>query len=59
MKDAADARSGTVVEPLLLAAKGDVPADANVVIAGGPTRPLGQIEHAALSATQRGGAVWC
>jgi ABC-type uncharacterized transport system involved in gliding motility auxiliary subunit len=60
MKDAADAlrNENYQVEPLLLAAKGDVPADANVVIAGGPTRPLNETEHAALERyLERGGAV--
>ena len=60
MKDAADAlrNENYIVEPLLLAAKGDVPADANVVIAGGPTRPLNEIEHAALERyLERGGAL--
>ncbi len=60
MKDAADAlrNENYEVEPLLLAAKGDVPADANVVIVGGPTRPLHETEHAALERyLERGGAV--
>jgi ABC-type uncharacterized transport system involved in gliding motility auxiliary subunit len=60
MKDAADAlrNENYQVETLLLAAKGDVPADANVVIAGGPTRPLHESEHAALTRyLERGGAL--
>jgi hypothetical protein len=36
------------VDTLLLAAKNEVPADAAVVIAGGPTHPLGEAEHGAL-----------
>jgi ABC-type uncharacterized transport system involved in gliding motility auxiliary subunit len=61
MKDAADAlrNENYAVEPLLLAAKGEVPADANVVIAGGPTRPLHESEHAALARfLERGGALF-
>jgi ABC-type uncharacterized transport system involved in gliding motility auxiliary subunit len=47
------------VETLLLAAKGEVPADANVLIAGGPTRPLHESEHAALARyLERGGALF-
>ena len=60
MKDAAEAlrNENYQVETLLLAAKGDVPADANVVIAGGPTRPLHESEHAALERyMERGGAL--
>jgi ABC-type uncharacterized transport system involved in gliding motility auxiliary subunit len=46
------------VESLLLAAKGEVPADANVVIDAGPTRPLNELEHAALVRyLERGGAL--
>jgi len=46
------------VEPLLLAAFGEVPADADVVIAAGPTRPYHEGEHAALRAyLERGGAL--
>jgi ABC-type uncharacterized transport system involved in gliding motility auxiliary subunit len=37
------------VETLLLAAKGEVPPDANVVIVAGATRPLLEEEHAALA----------
>jgi len=60
MKDAAEAlrNENYQVETLLLAAKGEVPADANVVIAGGPTRPLHESEHAALTRyLERGGAL--
>jgi ABC-type uncharacterized transport system involved in gliding motility auxiliary subunit len=60
LKDAAEAlrNENYEVEPLLLAAKGDVPDDANVVIAGGPTRPLHETEHAALARyLERGGAL--
>jgi len=60
MKDAADAlrNENYQVEELLLAAKGEVPADANVVIIGGPTRPLVEAEHAALAHyLERGGAL--
>jgi ABC-type uncharacterized transport system involved in gliding motility auxiliary subunit len=46
------------VETLLLAQKGDVPADANVVIAAGPTRPFLPEEIDALKRyMQRGGAL--
>lgn len=46
------------VEPLLLAAMGEVPADADVVIAAGPTRPYHEGEHAALRRyLERGGAM--
>ena len=37
-----------LVEPLLLAAKGAVPEDADVLIAAGPTRPYHEAEHKAL-----------
>lgn len=60
MKDAADAlrNENYQVETLLLAAKGDVPEDADVVIAAGPTRPLHESEHAALARyLERGGAL--
>jgi ABC-type uncharacterized transport system involved in gliding motility auxiliary subunit len=47
------------VEPLLLASLGEVPADAAVVIAAGPTRPLLPDEHAALARyLARGGALF-
>jgi len=46
------------VEPLLLAAKGEVPPDADVVIVAGATRPLLEDEHAALTRyLARGGAL--
>ena len=46
------------VETLLLAAFGAVPADADVVIAAGPTRPYHDTEHAALGAyMEDGGAL--
>jgi ABC-type uncharacterized transport system involved in gliding motility auxiliary subunit len=46
------------VEKLLLAAQGEVPADADVVIAGGPTRPLLRQEREALrNYVARGGAL--
>jgi len=46
------------VEKLLLAAKGEVPDDADVVIAAGPTRPLLRQEHDALASyLGRGGAL--
>jgi ABC-type uncharacterized transport system involved in gliding motility auxiliary subunit len=46
------------VEKLLLAAKGSVPDDADVVIVAGPTRPLLEVEHAALEAyLARGGSL--
>lgn len=60
MKDAAEAlrNENYQVETLLLSAQGDVPADANVVIAGGPTRPLHETEHPALERyLERGGAL--
>ena len=60
MKNAAEAlrNENYQVETLLLAAKGDVPADANVVIVGGPTRPLHETEHAALERyLERGGSL--
>jgi ABC-type uncharacterized transport system involved in gliding motility auxiliary subunit len=44
---------------LLLAATGDVPADANAVVIAGPTRPLQPEEHAALERyLERGGSVF-
>ena len=43
------------VETLLLAATGAVPADADVVIAAGPTRPYHEAEHAALADYLAGG----
>ncbi|MBW2241620.1 MAG: GldG family protein [Deltaproteobacteria bacterium] len=46
------------VETILLATTGEVPADADVVIVAGPTRPLLDPEHAALRAyAERGGAL--
>jgi ABC-type uncharacterized transport system involved in gliding motility auxiliary subunit/uncharacterized membrane protein YidH (DUF202 family) len=46
------------VATLLLAAAGDVPSDAQVVIAAGPTRPFHETEHAALERyVERGGAL--
>lgn len=46
------------VESLVLGQKGDVPADANVVISAGPTRPLPEEEHAALERyLERGGSL--
>jgi len=46
------------VEKLLLAAKGDVPDDADVVVIAGPTRPLMPQERSALQRyLARGGAV--
>jgi len=60
MKDAAEAlrNENYQVETLLLAAQGDVPADANVVIVAGPTRPLHETEHATLERyLARGGAL--
>jgi ABC-type uncharacterized transport system involved in gliding motility auxiliary subunit len=60
MKDAADAlrNENYTVETLLLAAKGEVPDDADVVIAGGPTRPLHESEHGALERyLAKGGAL--
>jgi ABC-type uncharacterized transport system involved in gliding motility auxiliary subunit len=45
------------VEKLLLASRGEVPEDADVVIAAGPTRPLLEAERAALRRyVDRGGA---
>ena len=45
------------VESLLLAAQGEVPDDADVVIAAGPTRPFHESEHRALERyLARGGA---
>ena len=47
-----------VVEPLLLAQKGDVPADADVVVTAGPTRPFLPEEIDALKRyLARGGAL--
>ena len=60
MKDAAEAlrNENYTVETLLLAAKGEVPDDADVVIAGGPTRPLHESEHGALERyLAKGGAL--
>ena len=60
MKDAAEAlrNENYTVETLLLAAKGEVPEDADVVIAGGPTRPLHESEHGALERyLAKGGAL--
>jgi ABC-type uncharacterized transport system involved in gliding motility auxiliary subunit len=60
MKDAAEAlrNENYTVETLLLAAKGEVPADADVVIAAGPTRPLHESEHGALERyLSKGGAL--
>jgi len=60
MSQAAEAlrNENYTVETLLLAAKGEVPDDADVVIAGGPTRPLHETEHAALERyLARGGAL--
>jgi ABC-type uncharacterized transport system involved in gliding motility auxiliary subunit len=46
------------VESLLLAAAGDVPDDADLVIIAGPTRPLPVQEHTALARyLERGGAL--
>ncbi len=46
------------VGTLLLASVGDVPADADVVIVAGPTRPMLEVEHAALQRyAERGGAL--
>jgi len=46
------------VERLLLAAAGEVPEDADVVVVPGPTRPLADEEHAALQGyVERGGAL--
>jgi ABC-type uncharacterized transport system involved in gliding motility auxiliary subunit len=46
------------VEKLLLAARGDVPEDADVVVVAGPTRPLLAPEHGALERyLARGGAL--
>jgi ABC-type uncharacterized transport system involved in gliding motility auxiliary subunit len=46
------------VEALLLAAKGEVPADADVVVIAGPTRPLLDVEYEALDHyLARGGAL--
>ena len=60
MKGAAEAlrNENYQVETLLLAATGEVPEDADVLIAGGPTRPLHESEHAALTRyLERGGAL--
>jgi ABC-type uncharacterized transport system involved in gliding motility auxiliary subunit len=47
------------VESLLLAQKGDVPPDANVVIIAGPTRAYAEEEHAALQRyLERGGSLF-
>jgi len=47
-----------VVQPLMLAAKGEVPKDADVVIAAGPTRPYLASEKKALERyMQRGGSM--
>jgi len=46
------------IESLVLASKGDVPDDADVVVLAGPTRPLLPEEHAALDRyLARGGAL--
>lgn len=46
------------VAPLLLAAQGEVPEDADVVIAAGPTRTFHEAEHRALRRyLERGGAM--
>lgn len=46
------------VAPLLLAAQGGVPEDADVVIAAGPTRPFHESEHRALARyLEEGGAL--
>jgi ABC-type uncharacterized transport system involved in gliding motility auxiliary subunit len=46
------------VETLLLAAKGEVPEDADAVIIAGPTRPLYETEHGALDRyLERGGGL--
>ncbi len=46
------------VEGLVLAQKGDVPADASVVVLAGPTRMLPEEEHAALERyLERGGSL--
>lgn len=46
------------VAPLLLAAQGGVPEDADVVVAAGPTRPLHEAEHGALRRyLEEGGAM--
>jgi ABC-type uncharacterized transport system involved in gliding motility auxiliary subunit len=60
MQQAAEAlrNENYAVETLLLAATGEVPEDADVVIAAGPTRPLHEIEHGALERyLARGGAL--
>jgi ABC-type uncharacterized transport system involved in gliding motility auxiliary subunit len=43
------------VEPLLLASVGDVPEDADVLIAAGPTRPFHALEQSALDRYVAGG----
>lgn len=43
------------VDPLLLAAQGAVPDDADVVVVAGPTRPLHELEHEALRRYLEGG----
>lgn len=46
------------VKPLLLAAQGGVPEDADVVVAAGPTRPFHESEHRALQRyLEEGGAL--
>jgi ABC-type uncharacterized transport system involved in gliding motility auxiliary subunit len=60
MQDAAEAlrNENYTVETLLIAAKGEVPDDADVVIAAGPTRPLHESEHGALERyLAKGGAL--
>jgi ABC-type uncharacterized transport system involved in gliding motility auxiliary subunit len=60
MQQAAEAlrNENYTVETLLLAATGEVPEDADVVIAAGPTRPLHESEHGALERyLARGGAL--
>ncbi|HBZ70722.1 MAG TPA: hypothetical protein DEP35_13710 [Deltaproteobacteria bacterium] len=60
MAQAADALKSEnyQVEPLLLAAKGEVPSDAAALIIAGPTRPLAPEEHTALEHyLERGGAL--
>jgi ABC-type uncharacterized transport system involved in gliding motility auxiliary subunit len=47
-----------VVEPLLLATRGDVPEDADVVVIAGPTRPFHEVELKALERyVARGGSL--
>jgi ABC-type uncharacterized transport system involved in gliding motility auxiliary subunit len=60
MQQAAEAlrNENYTVETLLLAATGEVPEDADVVIAAGPTRPFHESEHGALERyLARGGAL--